>query len=302
VVLITGKGGVGRSVVTAALARLAVKAGKRVLVTEIGEEGEDYSPLAKHFGLARLPKEPTRLDENLMGAVLLARTGQELFLKSVLRSGTVAKVALGSDALRRLLSAGPSFREMGVFFQLLSYLRQKRGEQPEHELILIDMPATGHALALTGLPEQLLRLLPRGPIAESLREGQSYLNDPKLGAAWVVTLPETLPVSECLELIDGLAKTKMSVGGVLVNRVPNDPFTTAERNAITPLVNEQGWLGRELFHRPLLALKEVARLRANTTLPIWTLPELPHAFVVDDLVLELSKGRQVPLPPSARIG
>jgi arsenite/tail-anchored protein-transporting ATPase len=300
VVLITGKGGVGRSVVTAALAKLAVKAGRRVLVTEIGEEGEDYSPLAKHFGLARLPKAPAPLGENMMGAVLLARTGQELFLKSVLRSGTVARAALASESLRRLLSAGPSFREMGVFFQLLSYLRQKRDAEPEHELILIDMPATGHALALTGLPEQLLRLLPRGPIADSLREGQSYLNDPKLGSAWIVTLPETLPVSECLELIDGLEKTRMPVGGVLVNRLPDDPFTTEERAALTPMVNEQNWLGRQLFHRPLLALREVARLRSNTALPIVTLPELPHAFVVDDLVLELDKARLVPLAPSSR--
>ena len=56
------------------------------------------------------------------------------------------------------------------------------------------MPATGHTLSLTGLPELLLRLVPRGPIAAALREGQSYLNDPKLGAAWVVAIPETLPV------------------------------------------------------------------------------------------------------------
>jgi arsenite/tail-anchored protein-transporting ATPase len=301
VVLITGKGGVGRSVVTAALAKLAVKAGRRVLVTEIGEEGEDYSPLARHFARARLPKSPEPLGEHLMGAVLLARTGQELFLKSVVRSATVARVALSSDALRRLLSAGPSFREMGVFFQLLTYLRQERGTEPEHQLILVDMPATGHALSLTGLPEQLLRLLPKGPIADSLREGQSYLNDPRLGAAWVVTLPETLPVSECLELIDGLTKTKMPVGGVVVNRVPADPFTADERAALTPLVTSNGWLGRDLFHKPLLARREVARLRANTRLPIFTVPELPHAFVVDDLAQELERAAPLLEPPIARV-
>lgn len=300
VVLITGKGGVGRSVVTAALARLAVKAGRRVLVTEIGEEGEDYSPLAKHFGRGRLPKSPEPLGENLMGAVLLARTGQELFLKSVVRSGTVARAALSSDALRRLLSAGPSFREMGVFFQLLTYLRQKRGDEPEHQLILVDMPATGHALSLTGLPEQLLRLLPTGPIANSLREGQAYLNDPKLGAAWVVTLPETLPVSECLELIEGLKSTKMPVGGVVVNRVPIDPFTADERAALTPLVTQHGWLGRDLFHKPVLARREVARLCAATTLPTFTVPELPHAFVVDDLARELDGAQPLPVPAAVR--
>ncbi len=296
-VLITGKGGVGRSVVTAALAKIAAKRGRRVLVTEIGEEGEDYSPLAKHFGRARLPRTPEPLEFNVDGAVLLARTGQELFLKSVLRSGTIARVALGSESVRRLLSAGPSFREMGVFFQLLTYLRMKTGDEPAYSLILVDMPATGHSLSLTGLPELLLRLVPKGPIAASLREGQAYLNDPKLGAAWVVTLPETLPVSECLELIDGLQKTKMPVGGVLVNRLPNDPFSEAERAVLTPLVEQHGWLGREQFHKPLLARRELARLRANTPLPIFTAPELPHELVVDKLVQVLDAAKPIPFTP-----
>ncbi len=286
VVLITGKGGVGRSVMTAVLARIAASRGKRVLVTEIGEESDDYSPLAKHFGRARLPVHPELVAPNTHAAVLLARTGQEQFLKSVLRSGTIARAALGSDALRKLLSAGPSFREMGVFFQLLSYLRGA-----EYELVLVDMPATGHTLALTGLPELLLRLVPRGPIADSLREGQSYLNDPKLAAACIVTLPETLPISECLELIEGLARTKMPVGGVLVNRVPGDPFTAEERAKLTPLIDEHRWLGAEQFARPLQAGREIARLRANTTVPVFTAPEVPHEGMIDELVRTLSSAK-----------
>ena len=290
-VLITGKGGVGRSVMTAVLARIAASRGRRVLVTEIGEESDDYSPLAKHFGRSRLPTHPELIEQNLSAAVLLARTGQELFLKSVLRSGTIARAALSSDALRRLLSAGPSFREMGVFFQLLTCLRAKRkDESPEHELILVDMPATGHTLSLTGLPELLLRLVPRGPIADSLREGQSYLNDPKQAAAWIVTLPETLPISECLELIEGLAKTKMPVGGVMVNRLPADPFTVDERAKLGPLIEQQHWLGAEQYQRPLLARREVNRLRENTKVPIQTAPELPHEGLIDELVRTLSTG------------
>jgi anion-transporting ArsA/GET3 family ATPase len=238
-----------------------------------------------------LPTHPELIEQNLSAAVLLARTGQELFLKSVLRSGTIARAALSSDALRRLLSAGPSFREMGVFFQLLTCLRAKRkDESPEHELILVDMPATGHTLSLTGLPELLLRLVPRGPIADSLREGQSYLNDPKQAAAWIVTLPETLPISECLELIEGLAKTKMPVGGVMVNRLPADPFTVDERAKLGPLIEQQHWLGAEQFQRPLLARREVNRLRENTKVPIQTAPELPHEGLIDELVRTLSTG------------
>jgi len=296
VVLITGKGGVGRSVMTAALAKLAAKRGRRVLVTEVGDEGDDYSPLARHWNRERLPKMPEALEPNIHGAVLLARTGQELFLKSVLRSGTLARAAVGSDALRRLLSAGPSFREMGVFFQLLTALREKTGTEPTHELILIDMPATGHTLSLTGLPELLLKLVPGGPIAAALKEGQGYLNDPKQAAAWIVTLPETLPVSECLELIDGLGKTKMPVGGLVVNRMPADPFTPAERAAMGPLIEQHAWLGRELFKKPLVAHRELARLRANTRLPMFVTPELPHEGLIAALATVLDGASPLPVP------
>lgn len=281
---------------TAALARLAAKRGRRVLVTEVGDEGDDYSPLARHWSRERLPRHPEPLEPNIHGAVLLARTGQELFLKSVLRSGTIARAALSSDALRRLLSAGPSFREMGVFFQLLTALREKAGDQPKHELILIDMPATGHTLSLTGLPELLLKLVPGGPIAAALKEGQAYLNDPKLASAWIVTLPETLPISECLELVDGLKKTKMPVGGVVVNRMPVDPFTKSERDALAPLVDQHGWLGRELFKKPIIAHRELARLRSHTMLPIFVTPELSHDGLIASLAGVLDTLTPLPLP------
>jgi len=276
IVLITGKGGVGRSTLTAAIARVAQSRSRRVLLAEIGEEGHDYSPLARCFGRERLPDEPSEIGANLRGVTLLARTGQEKFLASVLHNATIARAALGSEALRRLLSAGPSFREMGVFFQLLTYLRERRScGAHEHEFVIIDMPATGHTLSLTGLPQLLLRLLPRGPIAEALREGQSYLNDPVRSAAWVVTLPETLPVSECLELLDGLERTAMPAGGVILNRVPEDPFTPGEREALHPLVSGNRLFGAEGFTRHHRCCHEVRRLRAGTRLPLVSVPDVP---------------------------
>jgi anion-transporting ArsA/GET3 family ATPase len=287
-VLITGKGGVGRSSVTTALAHLAQRRGVRALICEIGDDPEDYSPLARHFGRDRLPISPEELSPGIRGVVLLARTGQELFLRKVLHSATLSRAALGSDVLRRLLSAGPSFREMGVFFQLLSYLEEKApDEQPEYPLILVDMPATGHTLSLTSLPDLLLRLIPRGPIADALRAGQGYLNDPEQAAAWVVTLPETLPVSEGLELVEGLERTKMPVGGVILNRLPADPYTRGERAALAPLLAGNDVLGTESFRKPLLAARETARLRASTNARIYPLPEVPHRGLIAALTEEL---------------
>jgi anion-transporting ArsA/GET3 family ATPase len=292
IVLVTGKGGVGRSLVTAALAKAAAKRDVRPLVAEIGDDPSDYSPLARYFGRDRLPIKPEELAPGVRGVVLLARTGQEGFLRTALHSSTLARAALSSDALRRLLSAGPSFREMGVFFQLLTYLKEQSSKgEPTYPLILVDMPATGHTLSLTGLPDLLLRLMPKGPIATALREGQSYLNDPERAAALVVTLPETLPVSEALELLEGLARTSMPVGGVIVNRLPADPFSEEERAALRPMFEKRDVLGAEGFRRPDLAKRETARLRGGMRHPLYSLPELPHASLVDALAKEIEAAR-----------
>ena len=103
--LLPGKGGVGRSSVTAAIGLLAQRRGVRVLVTEIGDDPNDYSPLARQFGRERLPASPELMSPGIHGALLLARSGQELFLRSVLHSNTLARAAIGSESLRRLLSA-----------------------------------------------------------------------------------------------------------------------------------------------------------------------------------------------------
>ncbi|MBL9038979.1 MAG: arsenic transporter, partial [Archangium sp.] len=229
----------------------------------------------------RFPVEPIEIAEGLRGVMLLARTGQEMFLSSVIHSATIARLALQSDALRRLLQAGPSFKEMGVYFQLLTALRAKRSDGAhENELIVIDMPATGHTLSLTGLPELLLRLVPRGPIAEALREGKTYLNDPAQAAAVVVAIPETLPVTECLELLEGLRSTSMHAAAVVMNRVPADPFTPSERAALDEVLTRTPTLGVDGFRRPKRSHEEIARLRAATSVPIRLVPELPQAGLI----------------------
>ncbi len=298
-VLITGKGGVGRSTVTGALALAGQRHHKRVLVTEIAEDGDDYSPLAQHFHRNRFPPAPEELAPGVKGVSLLPRVGQELFLRQVTHSAALVRAALSSETIRRLLSAGPSFREMGVYFQLLSYLRAKLPDgSPEFELIVVDMPATGHTLSLTGLPDVLLKLVSRGPMADALREGVGFFSDPAKSAAWVVTLPEVLPVSECLELIQGLERNRSPVGGVIVNRFPLDPFTPGERAAMTPLIERHKLFGAEGFHRVELSQRAITRLRESMPYPLLMLPEVDgkESALVTFLAGELVTARPVEAP------
>ena len=285
VILVTGKGGVGRTTVSAALAKAATQSGKRVLLAEIGVPGGDYTPLARFFDRETFDAEPTTIGPNLKACVLYSRSGHELFLHKVLPINTLVKAAVRSKALSRLLDSAPSFNEMGVFYHLLNLLRAKHQDGGNaHDLIIVDMPATGHTLALTALPESLLQLLPVGPIADELKEGQHYLNNPETGAALVVTLPEPLPITERLELIDGLQDTNMPVAGVLVNRLMHDEFTPEEREALSPLVSSTPVFGRGRYLSLLDHRKSLERVTAKANVPILIVPDFAESD--DQLLIE----------------
>jgi anion-transporting ArsA/GET3 family ATPase len=273
--LVTGKGGVGRTTVAVALAEAAAAHGKRVLLTEVGHPDEGESAIGRPFGVKRLSPDPEPLGpDGLWGCHVFATRGHERFAQRVVPAGPVIRAALASKSLRKFVAAVPSLYELGLFYHLLTLLQAEddRGE-PRHEIIVADMPATGHTLGLTRLPGILLDALPDGPIPAAMREGQAYLNDPAKGLAWVVTLPELLPVTEALELIDGLRESDVTPAGVFLNRVPEDPFEQGEREALSALLARQPMHGELGFRRIGEAREMRSRLAASTELPILELPE-----------------------------
>jgi anion-transporting ArsA/GET3 family ATPase len=273
--LVTGKGGVGRTTVAVALAHAVARAGRRVLLAEIGDPEGGYSAIGRKFGREHLTPEPEPLAEGIMGCHLWAIRGHELFARSVIPAGPLIKAALASKPLRRFLVAAPSLHELGVLYHILSLLKEKNEQgRPRHEVFIVDMPATGHTLALTSLPAIILDLLPVGPMARAIREGQSYLNDPTKGAAWVVTLPEQLPVSEALELLGGLRSTEIPTGGVILNRMPKNPFTDEEHDVLELLLDETPMHGEIAFRRIGSAHVSMERLKERASVPVWELPEI----------------------------
>jgi Mrp family chromosome partitioning ATPase len=283
VALITGKGGVGRTTLSAAIARVAAAQGIRTLVTEIGEPDGDYTPLARLFGRDTFPGDPVDLAPNLKGCTLWSRKGHAGFFKRVIPVGAVARAASNSSALRKLLESAPSFREMGVFYHMFSLLEERlpNGEYT-NQLVIIDMPASGHTLGLTGLRGRLKAIMPTGPIANALDAGEGYFHDPDKVGAYIVTLPETLPVTESLELAEGLVASNTPIGGMFVNRVLADPFTPDERAALAPYAHQMLY-GMARYRQVPAAERALALLRNSTDLTIHEVPEV--AAIGDALLL-----------------
>jgi arsenite-transporting ATPase len=274
VALVTGKGGVGRTTMTAAIAIAGAKLGKRVLVTELSDPEVEYTPLARLFGRDRLPAEPIELSTNVRGCCLYFRRGHELFFHTVLPIAPLVNAALNSGALRKMLEAAPSLVELGVFYHLLSLMTAERKTGiPEYDLILIDMPASGHTLGLTGLPERILEVMPKGPIARAMREGQAMMYDPEFSGTFVITLPELLPVTESLELIEGLAAHNVEVAGVFLNRFVEDTFDPEERAVLGPVLEDKAIFGKNRFLASVRADESERRLGAGTRARIVRVPE-----------------------------
>ncbi|MEE2756195.1 MAG: ArsA family ATPase [Myxococcota bacterium] len=279
--LISGKGGVGRTAVSAAIGLASSKAKKRTLVLEIAYEEGSQSALGARFGRPDLNEEACPINDFLAIGRLNAKAGHSLFLRTILPSKTLIAAALRSKAVHKFLTAAPSLHEMGIFYHLLTLLQKTRSDGTrQYELIIIDMPATGHTLALTGLPAILLRLIPAGPIARALKEGQSILNNPELCEAWIVTLPEKLPVTEALELVDGLTETDVTVGGMILNRMPPDPFTDDERAALDAYCDAEHFFGQLTLARIRAAKVALSELKNRFDSPVLDLPEVVDTDLV----------------------
>lgn len=263
VVLVTGKGGTGKTTVAAALARLAAARGKRVLVAELGQEAAQHSPLLEALGAGRRAStlEPQQVDGNVWSVLLTPEAGHRAFLHDVLPFGFLVDRALRAEPLRRFLAAAPAFSELGVLFRGLQFVKaEKRRGVPEWDLVIIDAPASGHALAFATLPQILLKVIPGGPIGRTAREGISILTDPTRTVAVIATLAETLPVSEALELAEGLARSNLRVHGIVANQVPQDPFSAAEHEALAALLGTTHVLGSRTLQRLARAKAALRRL------------------------------------------
>jgi arsenite-transporting ATPase len=315
VVLVTGKGGVGKTTVTAALARVAARAGKRVLAAEISYESQRpddehaaphdaasaardaaaSSPLAAAFGTEPFVDEPRRIESlgthgGIWGARMSPFAGHVQFLRDNLPVRLLADAAMRSAAVRRFFSAAPTLAELGIVYRLLDLLdRTRPGGGPEWDVMLCDLPATGHALALAQVPQTLADVIRAGPIHTAAERGLTLLRDPERTTSVLVTLPEPLPVSEAIELHDGLHKLAIGCGLVLLNRVPPNPFSPEERAAAERIVPDRiRTLGARRLPRIDRADTARERLRRELKLGVESILESPNGDVTAHVTSQLS--------------
>ena len=283
VVIVAGKGGVGKTTVTAALARAAARQGRRALIVEV----EGKSGLANMFGADDLGYDEITLAEAgdpPGSADVRARTltSDEAMLEYLESHGMsrVAKRLVSSGAIDTLATAAPGIKDILVLGKVKQLERDT-----DVDLIVLDAPAAGHAITFLRAARSLLDTVRVGPIHNQAAEVMEMLTDAERCQVVLVTLPEETPVNELIETAYSLEdQVGVALGPVVVNGLyPDrpgldvDPVTAAAEAGVGLREGEaEALAGAADFrrHRVELQTEQVARLAEQLPLPQLRLPFL----------------------------
>ena len=227
--LVTGKGGVGKSTVAAALALRLASAGLRTLLCEVNADGR----LSRMLGHPEVGPDVVQVEPNLSMVDLQPDASMREYVLSKIRLERVYRAVFENRMVKYFLRFVPALAETVMLGKVMWHLRQWPDAPGGFDRIVVDLPATGHALTLLGVPHTLTSALPSGPMSTEAGWMYDLLTDPVMTSAILVSLPEDLPVNETLELAEALrTRLKIRVGAVVLNQSVASRFSAADRAAL----------------------------------------------------------------------
>lgn len=199
---VTGKGGVGKSTVTAALARALANQGRRTLVLET----DTFSAMEDLFDYSSPGLEPVAISEYLDASNL---TSEECFVATLRRfvpSERIARGVIKNRVARVFFRAAPSVNEVTILDQVRVFFEKTDDDgEPYYDHIIVDLPASGHAVTFLNVPATMHGMMRGiGPIAKMSGKVADLISDPATTGIVAVCLPEEMPVNETIELADKL--------------------------------------------------------------------------------------------------
>jgi anion-transporting ArsA/GET3 family ATPase len=287
--VITGKGGVGKTTIAAAIGLLSSRAGVRTLVAELGQQAR----LPALFG-ARAPQPGS--ESHLAPALWSISIDPDQALLEWLQSlgGRVpGRVLAKSGTFQYFAAAAPGAKELVSMVKIWELTQHRRARaRRSYELVVLDAPATGHALGMLESPRTFGAIARVGPVATQTTRVRELLEDPARTSYLAVAQPTEMAITETLELADRLASGfGRDLHAVVVNGVLAQRFSAAELEQLER-ASENGALARAAalaasaaHARAQFQRKQLARLRRRrlrvVTVPFLFASELALAGVED---------------------
>jgi len=233
-VVLTGKGGVGKSVVGASLALAARERGKRVLLVEVGAPLE----ASRRLGGPRSAGREVEAQPGLFTLNLDPHAAMDEYVRHVVKIDLIARRILANPVYERFFAAAPGLKELMVLgkIMVLEEARRRLSREPLYDLIVVDAPATGHGLAYLKVPLAASRAIPVGPIGHNARRILELLRDPARTALVIVAAPEEMAVVEAVELYRAAeAEVGVVPQAVVLNGCHERRFSDAEEAEVLRL-------------------------------------------------------------------
>jgi anion-transporting ArsA/GET3 family ATPase len=297
ILIISGKGGVGKSTVAAALALVAARQGRKVCVAEVDRQGT----LSRVFGGGDLAYEPMELSPGVWGLRIAPEDALAEYLRVQYHMNRTSKLLTTTQFVDFVTTAAPGLKDI-LLLGKVWYLEQGTygtGARHDFDTIIVDAPAAGHMLTFLRAPANLSDAVQVGPIRRQADWLVDMLTEPARTRVHLVAPAEEMSVVETLETAEALTrKPRIPQGSVFANRIYSELLTpteekqleaTASGGSLAKLRPEARKVGLGLDDEDLDALLGYARflqarraiqdgylktLRKGTTLPVFELPFL----------------------------
>jgi anion-transporting ArsA/GET3 family ATPase len=285
-IFVTGKGGVGKTTVSAALALLAAERGKKTLVCEVDAKGN----LADFYETGPTRFEEREIQPNLWAMSMDTEASLKQYLSLQLKLPLVSRIGPLARMFDFVATAAPGVKEIVTVGKLVWEVKEGH-----YDLVVVDAAPTGHIVGQLAAPQSINQLVQVGLVRQQTGWMLEILGDPSLTGLIIASTPEEMPVNETIDLTHRIkSETNVDLAAIVVNRVLPELFGRGEEevfdrldqpDAIGIVDDVLGGPVQPIFDGARMAVtlrrtrtEHLERLRANVP-PAVPLLYVPYLFV-----------------------
>ena len=293
--IVTGKGGVGKTTVCAAEALALAQRGKRVLVAMCNAKER----LSTMLGSQLIGPEVTPVAPNVWAVNMDPTRALEEYGAMMLKSRALYKLLFDNKYVRTFFRAVPGMQEWTLLGKAWWHTTELREDgRPLYDVVILDAPATGHGLDMLRVPKVILDVVPPGLLRRDAERAWQLFQDPNNCSVVLVTLPEEMPTTETIKLAQALRdELKLPIGKIVVNCVLPPLFSKEERAALEalppgPVASAEDaavMAGRSRAMRESVQAAALARLAKELPVSPSFLPQLFEDAAQPKAIKELAK-------------
>jgi anion-transporting ArsA/GET3 family ATPase len=279
-VIVTGKGGVGKTTVAVALGMRAASEGKKTIVCEVAAQ-ENASRMFEHTTVGFHEVE---LEENLWAISIDPDESMREYVLLQLKVRAMRDMLFRSRIFNYLAAATPGLKELVTIGKIweLAQLDRKVKSGTKYDTVIVDAPATGHGVGFLQTPRTFANIARVGPIHSQARTLDNFITNHEDTGVAIVALPEEMPVNESAALEHDLVnEVGVAVDRVYLNGLYPERFSKEEAEKLAALAESENGSAKAAARAALSEVgrarsqrAQLARLRRRAQAPVKTLPFL----------------------------